>query len=173
MHITSISFAVANLAIRVLAGPDLAINFPGFLRTRADIGNLQVHFHSPYPIPSYPILIVPPLFSPFSTHNLSDISFIQTFTAALGAIPADPITSTTDPKRPFQVGEETFTDFRTAATRSCNLQHNKCAELANSKDGSNVDGIKVGDCDDQQSELLLVPPSDVFSNRLAFRSGEW
>jgi len=116
MHITSISFAVANLAIRVLAGPDLAINFPGFLRTRADIGNLQ------------------------------------TFTAALGAIPADPITSTTDPKRPFQVGEETFTDFRTAATRSCNLQHNKCAELANSKDGSNVDGIKVGDCDDQQTE---------------------
>ncbi|KAH7372090.1 hypothetical protein BKA64DRAFT_649297 [Cadophora sp. MPI-SDFR-AT-0126] len=116
MKISAIHLAIASLATQALAGPDLAINFPGFLRTRAESGNLQ------------------------------------TFTSALGGIAADPITSTTDPKRPFQVGDETLTDFRTAATKSCNLQHNACAELANSKDGSNVDGIKVGDCDDQQTE---------------------
>ncbi|KAH6718346.1 hypothetical protein BKA61DRAFT_653731 [Leptodontidium sp. MPI-SDFR-AT-0119] len=77
---------------------------------------------------------------------------LLTFTQALASIPAEPVTSTTDPKRPFQVGGETFTDFRTAATRSCNNQHNECAKVANSKDGSNVDGIKVGDCDDQQTQ---------------------
>ncbi|KAK0105023.1 hypothetical protein ONS96_004429 [Cadophora gregata f. sp. sojae] len=120
MHISAISLAIASLATQVLAGPDLAINFPGFLRTRAESGNLQ------------------------------------TFSSALGGIPAEPITSTTDAKRPFQVDGTTFTDFRSAASRSCSLQHNKCATLANSKDGSNSGGIKVGDCDDQQCELFLA-----------------
>ncbi|KAH7311090.1 hypothetical protein BKA65DRAFT_558907 [Rhexocercosporidium sp. MPI-PUGE-AT-0058] len=120
MKLTTISIAIATLSAHALAAPDLAIIFPGFLRTRADGVNLM------------------------------------SFTQALASIPAEPITLTTDPKRPFQVGDDTFNDFKTAATRSCNNQHNACAKVANSNDGSNASGIKVGDCDDQQTQCQVV-----------------
>ncbi|KAL2062008.1 hypothetical protein VTL71DRAFT_6274 [Oculimacula yallundae] len=121
MKFSTASFAIATLSIQVLAGPDLSINFPGFLRTRVD-----------------------------GAVNL------QTFTQALVSIPADPILVTADPKRPFKVGDSTFNDFRSAATRSCNNQKNACAEVANSKDGRNTAGIRVGDCDEQQKQCNIV-----------------
>ncbi|KFZ12896.1 hypothetical protein V502_06871 [Pseudogymnoascus sp. VKM F-4520 (FW-2644)] len=73
---------------------------------------------------------------------------IQTFTDALGGAAAEPITNTDDPDRPFQVGGDTFTDFKSAASRSCDDQKNACAKIANDNDQSN--GLKVSDCDKQR-----------------------
>ncbi|XMA18872.1 hypothetical protein WAI453_011663 [Rhynchosporium graminicola] len=80
---------------------------------------------------------------------------LQSFASALVSVPADPITITADPKKPFEVAGSTFSDFRSAVTRSCSIQKNACAEIANSKDGRNTAGIRVGNCDDQQGKSLL------------------
>jgi hypothetical protein len=42
-------------------------------------------------------------------------------------------------------------DFKTAANRACDNQHNSCAELANNKTGK----FSVGECDKQSSEFIL------------------
>ncbi|KFY35031.1 hypothetical protein V494_06268 [Pseudogymnoascus sp. VKM F-4513 (FW-928)] len=73
---------------------------------------------------------------------------IQTFTDALGGASAEPITGSDDPKRPFQVGDDTFTDFKSAATRTCDNQKNACAKIAN--EGDKDSGLEVSDCDKQQ-----------------------
>lgn len=74
---------------------------------------------------------------------------LQTFTGALGGATADPITSSGDSSRPFEVDGDTFTDFPSAAGRSCDNQHNACATLAN-KNPSEVQG-GVPACDTQLS----------------------
>ncbi|KAN0111102.1 hypothetical protein V8E51_007489 [Hyaloscypha variabilis] len=98
---------------------------------------------------------------------------LQTFTGALGGIAADPvcspllppckeqeetkkrddtnrskITQTGNAKTPFAVDGDTFTDFATAAMRSCNNQHNSCAQAANN---SGDKTLTVGQCDTQQT----------------------
>lgn len=45
-------------------------------------------------------------------------------------------------------------DFKTAANRACDNQHNECAKLANNKSGK----FSVGQCDQQSSELPLALP---------------
>lgn len=45
------------------------------------------------------------------------------------------------------------TDFKTAANRACDNQHNSCADLANSKKGQ----FSVGQCDQQSSECSPPP----------------
>ncbi|KFY48337.1 hypothetical protein V495_01426 [Pseudogymnoascus sp. VKM F-4514 (FW-929)] len=72
---------------------------------------------------------------------------LQTFQDALGGAAAEAITNSDDEKRPFQVGDDTFTDFKSAASRSCDDQKNACAKIAN---GDNSNGLKVSDCDDQR-----------------------
>lgn len=88
---------------------------------------------------------------------------LQTFTGALGGIKADAVTNSGNSQRPFEVDGDTFTDFNSAAQRSCDNQKNKCAQQANN--GGNA-GFEVSDCDTQNSELsffLCVPPLVVLS----------
>ncbi|KFY96011.1 hypothetical protein V498_02970 [Pseudogymnoascus sp. VKM F-4517 (FW-2822)] len=73
-----------------------------------------------------------------------------TFTEALGGAEAEPITNTGDPERPFQVGDDTFDDFKSAARRTCDNQKNACAKIANDDDKSN--GLEVSDCDKQRDD---------------------
>ncbi|ROW10469.1 hypothetical protein VMCG_01635 [Cytospora schulzeri] len=73
---------------------------------------------------------------------------MQTFSGALGGIRADAITATDDTDRPYAVGGDTFTDFASAAGRSCDNQMNSCAEMANSGGA----GFSVGDCNTQASQ---------------------
>ncbi|KFY23272.1 hypothetical protein V493_05959 [Pseudogymnoascus sp. VKM F-4281 (FW-2241)] len=77
---------------------------------------------------------------------------LQTFTEALGGAAAEPITNTGDPDRPFQVGDDTFNDFKSAAGRSCDNQKNACAKIANDDDKSN--GLEVSDCDEQRDACM-------------------
>ncbi|KAI3397811.1 hypothetical protein diail_10344 [Diaporthe ilicicola] len=74
---------------------------------------------------------------------------LQTFTGALGGIKADPVTNSGQSDRPFEVDGDTFTDFASAAQRSCDNQKNKCAQVANS--GSNA-GFEVSACDSQDTQ---------------------
>ncbi|CZT49401.1 uncharacterized protein RSE6_10243 [Rhynchosporium secalis] len=101
----------------VLAGADIQIDFPGFLR------------------------------APRQEQNL------QTFTGALGGVKAEAITGTSDPKRPFAVGSNTFTKYSDAAVRTCNNQKNACAKVSN---GNKNSGLSVGQCDDQESDCTKI-----------------
>ncbi|KAM7208846.1 hypothetical protein V8F20_000724 [Naviculisporaceae sp. PSN 640] len=71
----------------------------------------------------------------------------QTFTGALG-VPPSAILETGDPKRPFGVDGDTFTDFESAANRACDNQKNECAQIANSQGGQGP--FSVNECDRQQ-----------------------
>jgi len=73
---------------------------------------------------------------------------LQTFTQALGGAVAPPITDSGDSSRPFEVYGDTFTDFPSAASRSCSDQHNSCANLANENKSA---GFTVGQCDTQET----------------------
>ncbi|KAL1758373.1 hypothetical protein FB107DRAFT_207184, partial [Schizophyllum commune] len=69
---------------------------------------------------------------------------LQTFTGSLGA--AAP--AVTAGGRGFQVeGNDDFLNVAAALGRSCDVQHNKCANAANSGGG-----FSVGDCDQQNTE---------------------
>ena len=69
---------------------------------------------------------------------------IQTFTGTLGGAPP-PVTSTTS-GRPFSVNGATFLNAGAAIQRSCAIQHNHCANAANS--GTLSGG--VAQCDNQE-----------------------
>ncbi|KAJ0123305.1 hypothetical protein J7T55_011770 [Diaporthe amygdali] len=75
---------------------------------------------------------------------------LQAFTGALGGIKADAVTNSGQSDRPFEVDGDTFTDFASAAGRSCDNQKNKCAQAANS--GGNGAGLEVSDCDTQNTQ---------------------
>jgi hypothetical protein len=66
------------------------------------------------------------------------------------------ITQTGNAKTPFAVDGDTFTDFATAATRSCNNQHNSCAQAANN---SGDKTLTVGQCDTQQTNCEAAAAS--------------
>ncbi|KAF2635966.1 hypothetical protein P280DRAFT_473387 [Massarina eburnea CBS 473.64] len=74
---------------------------------------------------------------------------LQTFTQNLGGVSASPITNSGDPKRPFSVDGQTFTDFQSAAQRSCDNQFQNCSNTANAQ--GNKGGLKVQDCDGQKT----------------------
>ncbi|PBP24913.1 hypothetical protein BUE80_DR004159 [Diplocarpon rosae] len=109
-----------QLVLRGVLGGELHIEFPGFLRVRAE-------------------------------------SNLQTFSSALGGASAEPITSTTDERRPFAVGANTFTDYASAAVRTCNNQKNACVRIANGED--NPTGITISDCESQETECTGVASS--------------
>ncbi|KAL1851044.1 hypothetical protein VTK73DRAFT_9550 [Phialemonium thermophilum] len=75
-------------------------------------------------------------------------SNLQAFSGALGGVSASAITQSNDPTRQFEVDGDTFNDFPTAANRACDNQHNKCADLANSKKGA----FTVQQCDEQSTQ---------------------
>ena len=74
---------------------------------------------------------------------------LQTFTDALGGFKASDITQSGNSKQPFQVGDESVTDFKTAGTKSCDNQFNDCQKAANANKQ-----FTVNQCDDQKSESL-------------------
>ncbi|KAG9244034.1 hypothetical protein BJ878DRAFT_87897 [Calycina marina] len=74
---------------------------------------------------------------------------LMTFIQSLGGVTAPPITSSGDSSRPFAVDDRTFTTFSAAYQRSCNNQHNSCADFANSAAGKSAN-VTVGDCDTQE-----------------------
>lgn len=56
---------------------------------------------------------------------------VQTFTGALGGIPAPPVIFTAGAARPFAVDGTTDVNSGAAIQRSCSVQHNLCADAAN------------------------------------------
>ncbi len=68
---------------------------------------------------------------------------MQLFSGTLGGAPPPVVSSTGD--RPFSVNGNTFVGIGAAVGRSCDIQHNACADAAN--DGSLSGG--VGQCDQQ------------------------
>ena len=74
---------------------------------------------------------------------------LQTFTGALGGVTAPAVTATSDGQ--FQVdGNSAFKDLSNALTRSCDVQHNKCANAANAS--GNKGDLTVAACGDQQTQ---------------------
>ena len=57
---------------------------------------------------------------------------LATFTGALGGVAVTAITCSGDSTRQFEVNGDTFVGFTAAAQRSCDVQNNACANLANS-----------------------------------------
>jgi hypothetical protein len=81
----------------------------------------------------------------------------QTFTGALAGVAASPITNSGDAKRPFSVDGDTFTDFKSAAGRSCDNQKNECSQAANAQ--GNKGGTTVNDCDKQSESCKSAQSS--------------
>jgi hypothetical protein len=71
---------------------------------------------------------------------------IQAFTGSLGGV-APPVISTAGADRPFSVDGSTFLKATAALQRSCSVQHNACANAANS--GQITGGS--AQCETQQS----------------------
>ncbi|KAL1878786.1 hypothetical protein VTK73DRAFT_7543 [Phialemonium thermophilum] len=71
---------------------------------------------------------------------------VQAFTGTLGGPPPPVVSSAGD--RPFSVNGDTFVGLNAALGRSCDVQHNACANAANS--GQLSGG--VGACDQQNDE---------------------
>ncbi|KAI0833338.1 hypothetical protein BC628DRAFT_1335111 [Trametes gibbosa] len=76
-------------------------------------------------------------------------SNLQTFTGALGGVTAPTVTKNGDGS--FQVtGNSSFKDLSSALTRSCDVQHNQCANAANAS--GNKGALTVSACGDQQTQ---------------------
>jgi hypothetical protein len=75
---------------------------------------------------------------------------LQKFTGALGGSVAPPVTAG---GRGFVVAGESdsFLNLAAATGRSCDVQHNACADIANSAAGS-AEGLSVGQCDTQDTQ---------------------
>ncbi|KAK0204895.1 hypothetical protein DFS33DRAFT_1382785 [Desarmillaria ectypa] len=74
---------------------------------------------------------------------------LQTFTGVLGGVTAPAVTAASDGQ--FQVeGNSEFKNVQDALVRSCDVQHNKCANQANAT--GNQGGLTVAACGDQQTQ---------------------
>ncbi|KAL4800648.1 hypothetical protein BDV19DRAFT_353454 [Aspergillus venezuelensis] len=71
-----------------------------------------------------------------------------------GSTPA--ITETGDSERPYAVDGNTFTDYTSAAQRSCNLQYDICQLAANTDESVT---FTLDDCQDQQNDCIADPPA--------------
>ncbi|KAF2178103.1 hypothetical protein K469DRAFT_695742 [Zopfia rhizophila CBS 207.26] len=87
---------------------------------------------------------------PHHTLFLRQLQNLQTFSGNLGGVSASDVTNSGDTKRPFAVDGDTFTDFQTAAQRSCDNQFNQCSQAANSQ--GNKGSVRVQDCDEQKND---------------------
>ncbi|OGM41402.1 hypothetical protein ABOM_010039 [Aspergillus bombycis] len=79
----------------------------------------------------------------------------QTFTGTLGGS-APAVTNTGDPERPYGVDGDTFTDYESAASRSCNNQFNSCQKIANTDQTSS---FSLQDCQDQLNSCMSTVSS--------------
>ncbi|TCD69336.1 hypothetical protein EIP91_007892 [Steccherinum ochraceum] len=74
---------------------------------------------------------------------------LQTFTGALGGVKPPAVTALANGQ--FQVdGNSAFKDVASALTRSCDVQHNQCANAANAS--GNKGDLTVAACGDQQTQ---------------------
>jgi len=155
-------FALLSLFAAAMASSyadvDIGREFAGLNLLRArQLTNLQVR-RTPFVIsPSLPACPSQPQHTTSPSTPSPPLTPLLAFTPALGGAVAPPITSTGDPKRPFQVGNSDFTDFASAANRSCDDQHNACAKIANDKALSN--GLRVTDCDVQMDACKAAQKS--------------
>lgn len=83
-----------------------------------------------------------------STAGASDGANLQAFTGTLGGA-APPVVNNGDAKRPFTIEGDTFVNLGGALGRSCDVQKNACAALANSGDAA---VSSVAECDDQNGQ---------------------
>lgn len=79
-------------------------------------------------------------------HGEPTAPFERTFLADAICMPQ--VIETSDTSRPFSVNGSTFTDFQSAAGRSCDNQKNACADAANSGKAN----FEVSDCETQDSK---------------------
>ncbi|KAM0444453.1 hypothetical protein ACHAO4_010148 [Trichoderma viride] len=85
-------------------------------------------------------------------------SNVQAFTGTLGGAPPPVVSGTGN--RPFSVNGDTFVTVGAALQRSCSIQHNACANDANS--GKLSGG--VGQCDTQNTQCTAAAASGATSN---------
>ncbi|TRM65095.1 hypothetical protein BD626DRAFT_240688 [Schizophyllum amplum] len=84
-----------------------------------------------------------------STDSTATAGNLQTFTGSLGDVTAPAVTATGDGK--FSVeGNSVFNNEQNALIRSCDVQHNKCANAANSS--GNSGDLTVEACGTQQTD---------------------
>ncbi|KAL3470820.1 hypothetical protein BJX99DRAFT_238611 [Aspergillus californicus] len=102
-------------------------------------------------IPPFLALAFDPLGVVYEVAHLSRRDFDGTLG---GAAPA--ITETGDEERPYEVDGNTFTDYDSAAQRSCNIQFDNCQRAANTD--SSV-SFSLEDCTDQQNDCFADPLS--------------
>ncbi|KAE8411252.1 hypothetical protein BDV36DRAFT_90604 [Aspergillus pseudocaelatus] len=74
----------------------------------------------------------------------------QASTGTLGAS-APAVTNTGDSERPYGVDGDTFTDYESAASRSCNNQFDSCQKIANTDQSSS---FSLQDCQDQLNSCM-------------------
>ncbi|EGO23567.1 hypothetical protein SERLADRAFT_449918 [Serpula lacrymans var. lacrymans S7.9] len=76
---------------------------------------------------------------------------LQTFTGALGGVSAPAVTAG---GKGFVVqGSDSFLNLAAALGRSCDIQHNQCADAANSNTNSgSASGLTVSQCDQQDTQ---------------------
>ncbi|OCK81940.1 hypothetical protein K432DRAFT_325301, partial [Lepidopterella palustris CBS 459.81] len=106
---------------------------------------------TPLPTSASVAIVVPDSAIHLMPHNTlfaRQVSNLQTFNGSLGG-PAAAITNSGDPKRPFEVDGSTFTDFQSAAQRTCDNQANTCSNAANA--AGNKGGFTVSDCNTQKT----------------------
>jgi len=72
---------------------------------------------------------------------------VQAFTGSLGSPPV-PVENVGG-ARPFVVNGSSFVNFGAACQRSCDVQHNRCANAANAKTDANL--TSVSQCDTQDT----------------------
>ena len=76
---------------------------------------------------------------------------LQTFTGSLGNVTPPAVTDNGAGAQPFSVeGNATFSSLQNALVRSCDVQHNKCANAANAS--GNKGDLTVSACGDQQTQ---------------------
>ncbi|KAE8382586.1 hypothetical protein BDV26DRAFT_288385 [Aspergillus bertholletiae] len=79
----------------------------------------------------------------------------QAFTGTLGGS-APEVTNTGDSQRPYGVDGDTFTDYKSAASRSCNNQFDSCQKIANTDQSSS---FSLQDCQDQLNTCMSTVSS--------------
>ncbi|KAL4979219.1 hypothetical protein BDW66DRAFT_127887 [Aspergillus desertorum] len=69
---------------------------------------------------------------------------------------APAITETGDSERPYEVDGNTFTDYDSAAHRSCDIQFDNCQLISNTDASAS---FSLEDCRNQQNECIADPPA--------------
>jgi len=108
----------------------------------------------------------PPPSQPTSLHAANSFQYalnLQSFSEALGGIPAPSITLSDQPSMPFLVNSKTFADFESAGTYACSIQMQNCEEVAanatqtavatgHNGGGKTTAQFSVADCTNQNNQ---------------------